>query len=182
DSTQPEPSHADSRITSTPSSTNEVKASIWDFWSRLVAGAYFRVKPASSVKVSWMFSSLAWRQAPSGPTATKPIVIGSPESPPPEPPAASVEQAARTVPTRPAAPRPRRVRRVGVMISSLRSRGAGSACPGSAGPRAGMEGAAGRRAMFQKCYREHHGLQGSSHYETDTVRDGASGVADVAQP
>ena len=31
DSSQPEPSVADSRITSTPSSTNEVKASIWDF-------------------------------------------------------------------------------------------------------------------------------------------------------
>ena len=65
DSSQPEPSVADSRITSTPSSTKEVKASICDFWSRLVAGAYFRVKPASSVNVSWMFSSLAWRQAPS---------------------------------------------------------------------------------------------------------------------
>ena len=78
ESSQPEPSVADSRITSTPSSTNDVKASICDFWSRLVAGAYFRSKPASLVNVSCMFASLAARQAPSGPTATKPTVTRSP--------------------------------------------------------------------------------------------------------
>src|SRR5699024_11222346 len=89
----------DSRIRSTPSSTNEANASIWDFWSRFVAGANFSEKPASSVKVSWMFCSLAWRQAPSGPTATKPMVTGS--SAPPL--ALPDEQAARAVATSPAA-------------------------------------------------------------------------------
>src|SRR5690625_811612 len=38
DSSQPEPSVADSRIRSTPSATNEANASIWDFWSRFVVG------------------------------------------------------------------------------------------------------------------------------------------------
>ena len=78
ESSQPAPSVADSRITSTPSSTNDVNASICDFWSRLVAGAYLRSKPFSLLNVSCMFASLAARQAPSGPTATKPTEIGSP--------------------------------------------------------------------------------------------------------
>src|SRR5690625_7388114 len=33
--------------------------------------------------MAWMFCSLAWRHAPSGPTATNPMVVTSPESPPP---------------------------------------------------------------------------------------------------
>src|SRR5699024_11259073 len=83
--------------------------------SRFVAGAYFSVKPASSVKVSWMLSSLAWRQAPSGPTATKPMVTGPSEPEPPPVSESAEEQAARAAATRPAALAPRTVRRVGVM-------------------------------------------------------------------
>jgi len=75
EASQPEPSVADSRITSTPESTKDENASICDFWSRLVAGAYFRSKPAALVKVSCMFCSFALRQSPSGPTATNPIVV-----------------------------------------------------------------------------------------------------------
>src|SRR5690625_4077762 len=128
DSSQPEPSVADSRIRSTPSSMNELNASIWDFWSRLAAGANFSVKPASSVNVSWMSCSFAWRQAPSGPTATKPMVTGSSEPPPVL--ASPDEQAARTVPTSQAALRPRTERRLSLMGLLLEIRGASRHLPG----------------------------------------------------
>src|SRR5699024_9839170 len=75
------------------------------------------VKPASSVKVSWMLSSFAWRQAPSGPTATKPMVTGPPEPEPPPASESAEEQAARAAATRPAALAPRAVRRGGVLES-----------------------------------------------------------------
>src|SRR6187549_731441 len=67
-------------MTSTPSSTNDVNASICDFWSRLVAGAYLRSKPFSALNVSCMLASLAARHAPSGPTATNPTVTASPSA------------------------------------------------------------------------------------------------------
>ena len=73
ESSQPDASVAERRITSTSSSTNVVNASICDFWSRF--GRRERTSGRSrppSVNVSLMFCSLASRQAPSGPTATKP--------------------------------------------------------------------------------------------------------------
>src|SRR5690606_32349220 len=93
DASQPVASVAESRMMSTPSSTNDVNAAIWDYWSRLVAGAYRRSKPASSVKVSCTFCSFASRQAPSGPTATNPTMI----EPSPPPSAVSSEHAASDV-------------------------------------------------------------------------------------
>src|SRR5699024_11453260 len=104
----------------------------------------------SSVKVSWMLSSLAGRQAPSGPTATKPMVTGPSEPEPPPVSESAEEQAARAAATRPAALAPRTVRRVGFMDLLLETCVPAWPQAGTVTSR-GCWRAADRRAVFLKC-------------------------------